>query len=215
MKRVFRSIGLFSLLLLFASLSFGQTKVSSEEQTGQGGVITLYAIDPLATSLCFEDGKVGHVVQYNEIRNRCSDVDFNAYYAGNLTVGVEGARVGTIIDLGTGEELRQRYGYSESSLMKGTGFVSLHLESQKIVLLKDHKSFQDLREADQLFQKGKSLATAPVKVGHIYLVRITDEFDKSYERLVKMVVTAYHPGELVTIRWQVISTGEKPVMPGD
>ena len=216
MKKVFGSIGLFSCLLVFASLSFGQTKVSGEEQTGQGGIITLYAIDPLATTLCFEDGKVGNVVQYNQIRNRCSDVEFNAYYPGNFTVGVEGSHVGTIIDLGTGEELRQKYGYSESSLMKGTGFVSLHLENQKIVVLKEErKSFQDLKETEQLFQKGKSLATAPVKAGHIYLVRITDDQDKTYERLAKMVVIAYHANESVTIRWQVISPEQKALTPGN
>ena len=216
MKKVFSTIGLFSFLLVLASVGFCQTRVSSEEETSEGGIITLYAIDPLATSLCFEDGRVGHVAQYHEIRNRCSDVDFNAYSAGNFTVGVEGSHVGTIIDLGTGEELRQKYGYSESSLMKGTGFVSLHLENQKIVLLKEErKSFQYLKETEQLFEKGKSLATAPVKVGHIYLVRITDEQDKTYERMAKMVVIAYHPNESVTIRWQAISPEQKAATPGN
>jgi hypothetical protein len=42
-----------------------------------GGVTTLYTLDPLAHTLCFADGKDGSVFQENEVRNRCSDIDFN------------------------------------------------------------------------------------------------------------------------------------------
>jgi hypothetical protein len=44
----------------------------------------------------------------------------------------------------------------------------------------------------------------PIKVGHIYLIRITDRHDRSFERLAKLKVVSYVPGESVTIRWQVL-----------
>ncbi|HKO41958.1 MAG TPA: hypothetical protein VJU84_01605 [Pyrinomonadaceae bacterium] len=101
-----------------------------------GGLITLYALDPLARTFCFADGKDGHIFQNYEVRNRCSDIDFNNYNAGNFTVGVEGARLGRIIDLGTALELKQRYGYEET-VGNGQGFASLHIEDGRIVVLKD------------------------------------------------------------------------------
>lgn len=171
-----------------------------------GGVSTLYALDPLANSLCFRDGQEGHVVQQNEIRNRCSDLDFNTYYEGNFTVGVEGGRVGSIIDLGTDDNLKEKYGYSQSKLAIGEGFVSLRVEDGKVVTTKDRKAqtVQELTEADGLFAEAKSLATVPIKAGHIYLLRLTDIHDKAFQSMVKLVVLAYTPNGSVTIRWQAL-----------
>ncbi len=61
---------------------------------------------------------------------------------------------------------------------------------------------QDLKEATQLFAEGASAAKVPVKVGHIYLVRLTDSYDRKYQVLVKLLVVGYVPGESVTFRWQ-------------
>ena len=170
-----------------------------------GGLITLYALDPLARTFCFADGKDGHVIQNYEVRNRCSDIDFNNYNAGSFTVGVEGGRLGRIIDLGTAVELRQRYGYEET-VGKGQGFASLHVEDGRIVVLKDRKSqmMQELKESTQLFQEGASSASASIRLGSIYLVRLTDRRDKAFQRLIKLMVIAYTPNESVTIRWQVL-----------
>lgn len=169
-----------------------------------GGFSTLYALDPLAQTLCFKDGQEGLVFQSNEVRNRCSDINFT-YYPGSFTVGVEGARLGAIVDLGSVIDLKQRYGYEET-VGNGQGFASLRLEDGRILVLKDRKAqtTQELRESASLFQEGKSAASAPIKLGDIYLVRITDHYDKSFQRIVKLIVIAYTPNESVTIRWQVM-----------
>jgi hypothetical protein len=168
-----------------------------------GGIATLYALDPLASWLCFADGKDGHVFQENETRNRCSDVNFGGYSPGGLSVAVEGARRGRIIDLGDADELESRYGYRET-VGKGQGFASLHAEGGKVFVLKSSRpqKFQELKESAELFAECKATASAPVKVGHIYLIRITDDHDKNLQRLAKVKVISYVPGESVTIRWQ-------------
>lgn len=180
-------------------------KPPTPEPKVKGGVITLYALDPLARSFCFLDGKDGMVFQNNEVKNRCSDIDFNNYNAGNFTVGIEGGRLGAIVDLGSAEELRQRYGYEET-VGKGEGFASLRLEEGKMVILKDRKAqtVQELRESAVVFQEGASGATTAIKLGHIYLVRLTDRHEKDFQRVVKLIVIAYTPNESVTIRWQVL-----------
>jgi hypothetical protein len=174
-------------------------------QAPAGGSITLYARDPLARTLCFADGLPGTILQSNEIRNRCSDLDFGAYNADSFSVGVEGARLGTIVDLGSEEELKQRYNYTET-VGGGQGFASLQKAGATIRILKDRRAqtTQELTESELLFREGRSTASAPVKLGHLYLLRLTDGRDKAFERIVKLKVVAYSPGEFVTIRWQVI-----------
>lgn len=169
-----------------------------------GGVVTLYARDPLARTFSFADGKDGHIFQNNEVRNRSSDIDFDNYNAGNFTVGVEGGRIGRIIDLGNTTELRQRYGYEET-VGNGQGFASLRIE-RRVVILKDRRSqtVQELRESTSLFQEGVAGANTAIRLGNIYLVRLTDRHDKAFQRIVKLMVIAYTPNESVTIRWHVL-----------
>jgi hypothetical protein len=171
----------------------------------KGGTTTLYALDPLATTLCFEDGRYGHVIQQNEVRNRCSDIGYGRYDRGGLSVGIEGGRLGVIIDLGDADELRGRYGFDET-VEQGQSFASLHARGDKVFVLKESRPqrFQEMSESEQLFAEGRSVASAPVKVGHIYLVRITDRHDKGFQLLAKLKVVSYVPGESVTIRWQAL-----------
>jgi hypothetical protein len=183
----------------------GALGVAREEVRVAGGLNTLYALDPLTSSLCFADGKDGSVFHENQTLNRCSDLNFGGYSADGFSVAVEGSRLGVIIDLGDAGELEARYGYSET-VGNAQGFASLHAEGGKLFVLKDRRpqTFQELKESAQLFAEGKATARAPVRVGHIYLVRITDQYDKNFQRLAKLKVVSYAPGESVTIRWQVL-----------
>ena len=204
-NHLFRNCVLALTFLLFGiNCAFAQSSTIAEVKT-VGGIATLYALDPIAHSFCFGDGREGGVFQQNEARNRCSDIDFNAYNEGGLTVGIEGGRVGAILDLGSAAELQKRYGYSET-VGAGQGFASLRLEKGKIFILKDKRPHteQELSEAASLFAESKSSASSPAKLGHIYLIRIVDRNDKSFERIVKILVLAYTPNEFVTIRWQVL-----------
>ncbi|MDQ2973863.1 MAG: hypothetical protein M3R69_00470 [Acidobacteriota bacterium] len=139
--------------------SFAQGVVNSRvvEQTGKGGVATLYALDPLAQSFCFRDAGDGHM----------------------------------------------DYGYEET-VGGGQGFASVHFEDGKLVILKDRRTrvMQGLNESTQLFAEPTSSANAPVRLGHIYLARLTDRNDPSFQLLVKLLVIGYKPGESVTFRWQ-------------
>jgi hypothetical protein len=207
----FIALVLFPVHLFAQSGNAGATGGSQAAERMQiearvtGGIVTLYALDPLARAFCFADGRAGMIFQNNEVRNRCSDIDFNSYNASSFTVGVEGGRIGRIIDLGNPTELRQRYGYEET-VGNGQGFASLRVEDGKLVILRDRRSqtMQDLRESALLFQEGTSGANAPIILGHIYLVRLTDRHDRNFQRIVKLMAIAYTPNESVTIRWQIL-----------
>jgi hypothetical protein len=170
-----------------------------------GGITTLYALDPLSNSFCFGDSKDGHVFYNNEVRNRCSDVDFGNYRAGSLSVGIEGGRLGTIVDLGSAVELGKKYGYEET-VGNEQGFASLRRGGDKAIVLKGKKgqAAQQLTESALLFGAGRSNASAPVRLGDIYLIRLTDRFDKNFERVVKLKVIAYTPDVSVTVRWLLL-----------
>jgi hypothetical protein len=168
-------------------------------------ITTLYANDPIAHSLCFTDGKEGGVFQNGEPRNRCSHIEFDAYKSGNLSVGIEGAEVGQIIDLGTEDDLSKQYGYQQT-VGKGEGFASIEFRDGKLLIVKDRKpaTRQELAQATQLFGNGQSVASAEARAGHIYLAHITDRYNKNFEILVKLLVLSARPGESVTFRWELL-----------
>jgi hypothetical protein len=203
MKSLIRCLVSLSLLLTGYSYCFAQASDKRIESTSEGGVVTLYALDPLTQSFCFRDAGTGHIFQQHEVRNRCSDINFSSYYAEHFAVGIEGGRVGAILDLGTADDLKERYGYEET-VGAGQGFASVHLENGKVMILKDRRArvMQDLKESALLFAEPTAGAKAPVKLGHVYLARLTDRHDSSFQLLVKLLVIGYVPGESVTFRWQ-------------
>ena len=172
----------------------------------RGGIFTIYAVDPLARTLCFNDGKEGMAFSNTDWGNRCSDLSYSLQGGGSLVSGLENDRVAAIVDLGTADELRSRYGFEDAN-GGGTGYASLHLQADKIMVLKQDLSkqeFQPLGEASKLFSDLGPNVTAPIKLGHIYLVRIADKKDKSTLQLVKLMVISHRPDEAVTLRWEAL-----------
>ena len=175
----------------------------------RGGIFTLYAMDPLARTLCFTDGKEGMAFVNNKWENRCSDLSYTLAGGGSLVSGIELNRTAAMVDLGTANDLRGRYSYEDAE-NGGVGFASLRHEGDKVTILQDDNgkfkaSWQTLQEGSRLFTEVKSSANAPIQLGHIYLVRIVDTKDKSFQQIVKVIVIAYRPEEAVTVRWELMN----------
>lgn len=209
---------LVCLILLFAGFGFpellrAQTPtVPDDKQAMQprkrGGIFTIYAMDPLARTLCFTDGKEGMAFVSNKWENRCSDLSYTLAGGGSLVTGIELNRMAAIVDLGTANDLRGRYSYEDAE-NGGVGFASIRLEGDKVTILQDDNgkfkaSWQTLKEGSKLFTEVKSSANAPIQLGHVYLVRIVDSKDKSFQLMVKLMVIAYRPEEAVTVRWELL-----------
>jgi hypothetical protein len=178
----------------------------SSSGLARGGITTMYALDPLSRTLCLRDGREGMVFQNNRWGNRCSDLVYSLAGGGSFVTGVEATRVGVVIDLGTADELRERYGYEDAD-SGGEGFASLQLQGNRILILKEdnpNETLQALREGPSLFSEPGPSANAPVRLGHIYLLRIADKKDSSFQRIVKLMVIAYTPNESVTLRWVLL-----------
>jgi hypothetical protein len=172
----------------------------------RGGIFTMYVLDPLARTMCLSDGKEGFAFVNKNWGNRCSDLSYILASNGSLVSGIEPNRVAAIIDLGTPDELSHRYDFEDAN-GGGTGFASLHLAGDKIMVLKEdirQPEYQSLQEASKLFTEVAPFANAPIKLGHIYLVRIADKKDTSFQQLVKLMVIAYRPQESVTLRWELL-----------
>ena len=213
-----REMKRFLLIATMVLVGFGsnqvlraQTPTAPDEKRAaqpkkRGGIFTMYVHDPLARTMCFSDGKEGFGFVDNDWRNRCSDLSYILASGGSLASGIEVNRVAAIVDLGTPDELRQRYGFEEAQ-GGATGFASLHLNGNKIRILKQDLStpeYQPLQEGPKLFTEVAPTATAPIKLGHIYLVRIADKKDTSFQQLVKLMVIAFRPEESVTLRWELL-----------
>jgi hypothetical protein len=209
---------LVCIVLMLAGLGFpnllrAQTPAMPDDKQAapskkRGGIFTLYAMDPLARALCFNDGKEGMAFVNNKWENRCSDLSYTLAGNGSLVTGIELNRMATIVDLGTANDLRGRYSFEDAE-NGGVGFASLRLEGGKITILQDDNgkfkaSWQPLEESAKVFAEAKSSANAPIQLGHIYLVRITDTRDKSFQLIAKLMVIAYRPDEAVTVRWELL-----------
>lgn len=213
MKKLLIFLVLLSSGFAFPRLMHAQTPtVPDDKQATQprkrGGIFTLYAVDPLARTLCFNDGKEGMAFVNNKWENRCSDLSYTLAGGGSLVTGIELNRVAAIVDLGTANDLRGRYSYEDAE-NGGVGFASIRLEGDKVTILQDDNgkfkaSWQTLQEGSKLFSELKSSANVPIQLGHIYLVRTVDSKDKSFQRIVKLIVIAYRPEEAVTVRWELL-----------
>ena len=213
MKKLLIFLVLLSSGFAFPRLMHAQTPtVPDDKQATQprkrGGIFTLYAVDPLARTLCFNDGKEGMAFVNNKWENRCSDLSYTLAGGGSLVTGIELNRMAAIVDLGTANDLRGRYSYEDAE-NGGVGFASIRLEGDKVTILQDDNgkfkaSWQTLQEGSKLFSELKSSANAPIQLGHIYLVRTVDSKDKSFQRIVKLIVIAYRPEEAVTVRWELL-----------
>ncbi|MCM3873741.1 MAG: hypothetical protein ND895_23890 [Pyrinomonadaceae bacterium] len=210
MKRHISWLGCSVLIVLCCSALYAQDGGQPGERSSlparqvRGGIVNLYALDPLARSLCFRDGREGLAFQKNRWANRCSDLNFSLAGNGSFVTGIEANRVAAIVDLGTANDLRERYGYEDAD-SGGEGFASLRLQGDRILILKEdnpNESLQPLKEGLTLFTELGPSANAPVRLGHIYLLRIADRKDKSYQQIVKLIVIAYAPNESVTLRWE-------------
>jgi hypothetical protein len=207
---LYRCLAIAIFCLSSQLIVFGQTADEASKNQHikivSGGLATLYALDPLARALCFRDGKTGMSFEKNRWANRCSDLSFTLAGEGSLVTGIEANRVAAIVDLGTPNQLRERYGYEDAD-NGGEGFASLQLTGQTVMILKEdspQEKLQPLKEAAKLFSELGPSANSSIKLGHIYLMRITDQKDRDFQRIVKVIVIEYRPNESVTLRWELL-----------
>ena len=213
MKKFFISIVLLAAAFAGPQFMRAQTPTTPDEKQAsqprkRGGIFTMHALDPQSRSLCFNDGKEGMAIGNNKWENRCSDLSYTFAGGGSLVAGIESNRVATIVDIGTADQLRERYGYDDAE-RGGNGFASLRLEGGKIMILQDNSKpdkseWQPLEDAAKLFSDAKPSANAPIQLGHIYLVRTLDQRDKNFQQIVKLMVIGYRPDESVTVRWELL-----------
>ncbi|NNM25131.1 MAG: hypothetical protein HKO59_03930 [Phycisphaerales bacterium] len=164
------------------------------------GLTTLYAHDPIARALSFSDGRYGAMIQDHEVRNRNSDIDFGGYVAGAFSVGIEGGREGAIVDLGHADTLGERYGFRET-VGGGQGYASIRFVEGDLHIRSNGRATQPLKEAAGLTQCRRN-ASAATRMGHVYLVRLIDRHDESFELVAKFMVVEHRDGESATLRWQ-------------
>lgn len=168
-------------------------------------VRTLYRYDPLRSAVALATGEDGRVFRDHYARARAVDLDFGNFGDDALTVATDDNRRGTIVDLGSVEELAKRYGYVEPP-GGGQGYASIHFVGGRLVITRPVEgTFQPLREISDLLQTPTPAASAPAAVGHVYLVRLLDKLDTGFELLAKVLVIEHKARETCTIRFDVLT----------
>ena len=171
-------------------------------------LVTLYTLDPVTSSFCLSENHAGGILADHHDSNNGQEIDFGKYHPGNLTVADSNGMTGAIVDLGTPETLQKEYRYHET-VGQGQGFASIHRRGTSLLINKQRDddsdaNFQELKEGSQLFGDLKQLATAPVVLGHIYVLRVIGTIGKPVDFVAKLKVVAFQPDQAVTIRWEVL-----------
>ena len=114
-----------------------------------------------------------------------------------------------IVDLGTPDELRQRYGFEEAAEWWRTGFASLHLKGDKIMILQARQrqvqEYQPLQEGPKLFTELAAICQLRRSSWATFtLCGLLTRKTQSFQQLVKLMVIAYRPEEAVTLRWELL-----------
>ena len=175
---------------------------TSQQRLVESGssLITLYANDPIASGFSVDDGEYGGVMKPNGVYNRDSDIIFGMYRTGYLSLGMQGRQEAHILNLGTSDELAERYGYDETG-GGGQGFASIAFRDGEVTIFEiRHESYQPLREADTLINSFDSRENEiRPEVGHIYLARLADGDEATF---VKLYVVAMDPQSWIVLRWE-------------
>lgn len=168
-----------------------------------GGLVTLYAFDPEMRSISFvSGGGKGSTVQEHQVFNYGAQMDYNEYWPEHFSVGISGGEEGSILDLGLGRELGERYGVSETTGYN-QAFASLRLEGGVVLISGIRKDDQErtLGHLAPLLPMDRDHEHAEAKLGHVYLARIDDRGEEN-SCVVKFVVVDLDPGVKATIRWE-------------
>jgi len=191
---------------LLAVAALAVSSETNQETPVSTGLSTLYHLDPLGSRISFQTGREGGQIQDHQVKNLASDLDFGHYNEGAFTVGIEGGRRGVIVDLGSLEDLQRDHGYEET-VGGGQGFASIRVEDGKIRILESYEkqSTRSLGSIEDLLGEDRADDHAPVRAGHVYLMRLWEPNDETFERFVKFLVVAHEPEVSVTLRWQVMT----------
>ena len=178
---------------------------SGDAVVPESRLTTLYRHDPLRCAISLATGEDGHFIADNYIHNRASDLDFGSYNTDAFTIGIEGGRKGVLVDLGSVGDIAKRFNYVEP-VGGGEGYASIHFAGGALLITRDvEKTFQSIPESKQLLGTSAAGASLPVITGHIYLARLVDARDPTFERMAKILVVSHLAGESVTIRWDILT----------
>lgn len=203
-------LGLLSLVgaigvdraLIAAKAAKGAKAAPGASTLPTGGLVTMWRLDALSNRLNLFTGGPGGVHQGNEVRNADTHLDFGNFGPGKdmLSVAVQGGDVGGIVDLGSEEQLHQRFGFAQPGGI-GQGFASVRVEGGHLVIANGALG----PEADEVLTAHAINAQASAALDHIYVLRIGHTDDPTFEMLVKFHVVDFTPGRSVTLRWERLS----------
>jgi len=186
------------------ALAFSDPVPAPAPEPPTTGLVTMYLRDPISSSVDFSRGVAGRTFENHMLKNFQSDLDAGVS-PGEFYAGLDGDRVAAIVDLGTPQDLQQKYGYTETRAI-GQGFASIRMHEGELVILKDYEAqtTQQLSDVDPLFEALAGKAHLPIEDDHLYIMRVRDKDPAGFDLMVKFIVVGYEPNVSVTLRWQRI-----------
>ena len=191
---------------------------ATEESPQQGAdpnVVTFSRHDPLASTFDVVRKAYGYCYGSDGVIGNCG-INLEIFWkdarlAGlqtSLVTGIQGNSKGAAVDLGTHDEMNERYkggvpgGYSMS---RGEWFTTLQISGKRVFATfrnGDKYTPIPIPESSALFKTtSKNFFSVTAKVGHVYLLR---QFDPGYEDVVFKVIVLAMTEDSITVRFALM-----------
>jgi len=163
----------------------------------------LYSGDFVRRGLEFDYGKYAYAYEDGFITLDLEDIAFGSIQSGNLTVGVQGLNMASVVDLGTESDLILKYNIIVT--LEGNVYSSIvyNSDNNTFSILKDISAptFQILPVL--LINQQQLVSFCPYS-SHLYLINTTYEDNKNIEyKLIRMYVVSASES-IVSLRWDVL-----------
>jgi len=177
-----------------------------QEQATKGGLITLWAGDETRTCLDLDTGAYGTRVHDGELILDDTELVWNLFQSGQISVGYVGDTATSYVDLGDLYVSSLRDPRAQSPKPDLSIFHTLHVEKGAVVWNGPPGKVYRSRDAGGILRStpGAGVKHFTPLVGHTYVLRIRGFGRRRGDRAYKLHVVDIRPGHTLTLQWSVL-----------
>jgi hypothetical protein len=167
-----------------------------------GGLITLYQHDDVASSLDFRTGNHGGRVVDGQIQLVDAQLVYGSFATGHLSFGFAADEAVNVVDLGTAE-VDFNAGAQDAALKFPISVIpTLGVSGRRLTFQETNGTHVRLGTGNAVFDVPKrGLQHIEPQLDHCYVIRYQRTRGDRRDMLAKFQVVEHRPGESITLRW--------------
>lgn len=194
-----------AFVALAAALSLGLLSSAltlQDPAAPQGGLITLYEHDDVASSLDFRTGNHGGRVVDGQIELVDAQLVYGSFATGLLSFGFAADEAVNVVDLGPSEVDAVSSAHDAALKYPISAFHTMSASGRRLTFQPANGSQVRLGAGNAVFDVPKrGLQHVEAQLDHCYVIRYQRTRGDRRDMLAKFQVVEHRPGESITLRW--------------